>query len=387
MADPAQIRAQLERYERFLAQDPRNAGLLTQVAELRMRTGDLTGARLALDEALSVSPGNSGVRSQQATLAIASGEPAKAVALLHAMIAEGIESPVLRYNLAYALMYTGAFAEAKEHLSAIIDSPEVPADAPLLLARALHHLGELDEAIAVAKGFIEKNPANIAGLGYLALLSLDSEDAIAAKEWAEKAVAGDPENLEGLVTLGSLALEEQDEPTATAYFERATAQHPKSGRAWGGLALSDMLKMQLEKAKEHLALAVKYMPNHTGTWHVVAWCDIVTGNLVGAREAFTKALELNRNFGETHGGLAVVAALEGRVKDAEHSMRLALRLDPGSFAGRFAQSLLLSRAGNTGAAQAQIHEILRSRLVPEGKSLEESLAKIFRTRDGSPRKH
>jgi tetratricopeptide (TPR) repeat protein len=380
MQDAEQIRARLDRYESFAAQDPSNVSLLAEVAELRMRVGDFASAEAALDKALALSPGNPSLRSQQAVLAIASSQFERAVALSQELIAEGVTAAAVRYNLAYALMYLGRHAEAKEHLQAISDLPDAPDGALLLLARSLHHLGDVEEAMIFLHRHLERKPQDVDAQGAMALLALDAEDLGSAKEWGEKALHGNGENLEALVTLGSLALERQDAVEAKTHFDKAVARHPKSGRAWAGAGLTEMLDMQLDKAKGDLERAVLYMPSHIGTWHALAWARIVSNDLAGAEAAFAKALEIDRNFGETHGGLAVIAVMQGRTAEAERMTRIALRLDSMSFAGRFAQSLLLARQGNTGAAQDAIQKILNSPVAIGEEALGVRLAQLLRER-------
>jgi len=72
----------------------------------------------------------------------------------------------------------------------------------------------------------------------------------------------------------------------------------------------------------------------------LAWCQIVKNDFVAAEASFNRSMEIDRNFGETHGGLAVVHVMQNRIDIAEPEIKRALRLNPQSFAARFAQSLL-----------------------------------------------
>src|SRR6266481_416384 len=182
MQDAEQIRARLDRYESFAARDPGNVTLLAEVAELRMQVGDFASAEMALDKALVLSPGNPSLRSQQAVLAIASGQFEKAITLSQELIAQGVTAAAVRYNLAYAFMYLGRYAEAKEHLQTIGYLPDAPDGAPVLLARALHHLGDVEEAMACLRLHLERRPRDADAQGAMALLSLDAEDLESAKE-------------------------------------------------------------------------------------------------------------------------------------------------------------------------------------------------------------
>jgi len=383
-AQVEKLRSQLDRYYGFLEQDQSNPSLRGEVADLHLRLGEFAEARGILEEALSRWPEDAGLKSSLASVAIAESRPDEAIAILQGLRQTGADHPVVRYNLAYAMMLARRFAEAKDLLMTTLDHARDAPQAPLLLARALHHLGEVDEAIKHTKVFLARHPEDPEALGVLALLSLDSDDDAVAKEAAEKALSLNSTDLNALVTLGSLALAGQNEEEANAYFDRAVERHPGSGRAWSGRALSAMLGLDLSRASEHFQRAVRHMPNHIGTWHALAWCQILRNDLDGAKESFGKAMELDRNFGETHGGLAVIAVLQNRLDEAPDMLKRALRLDPRSFAGRFAQSLLTSKS-DPQRAQQMIQDILLSSAEPGGEPLRDVLKRVTLKRSGPGR--
>jgi Tfp pilus assembly protein PilF len=78
------------------------------------------------------------------------------------------------------------------------------------------------------------------------------------------------------------------------------------------------------------------------------------GDVAGAATAFEQALALDRNFGETHGGLAVIAALQGRHEEARESIKRALRLDRQAMSAQYAEMLLLQY----GSQHKQAREVL-----------------------------
>jgi Tfp pilus assembly protein PilF len=138
-----------------------------------------------------------------------------------------------------------------------------------------------------------------------------------------------------------------------------------------------MLGLDLDRALENLQRAVRYMPDHIGTWHSLAWCQILKRDFAGAQESFDRAMALDRTFGETHGGLAVVHILQGTPDIAEPEVRRALRLDPKCFSGRFAQSLLLQKS-DPAAAQAIVQGIMSSSVVEGGEKLQDILQRTLK---------
>lgn len=355
-----ELQASLVRYRSYLAQDPNNLNLLYQIIDAQTRLGEYRLARNEITAALCMFPNDAGLRFRLATLELASGQSADAANTLRALQSDGIDNSVIRYNLGYAMMLQGDYESAKAVFEIIpSDDLKVPRSR-VMLARCLHHMDEMENGLEHIRKYVNGNEQDAEGLGVLALMEWDKghyADAVAA---AKRALVVDPNNIEAGIVMGSHALDEQDIDEAKDDFKRVIQRHRNNGRAWSGLGLAYMADMELTDAMSALQNAIKYMPNHIGTWHTLAWCQIVEGDLVSARSNLEAALALNRNFSESHGGLAVIAAMEKRYDDAEPLIRRALRLDPNSFSGRFAQSLLVNHTDPENAAKL-IREILNSK--------------------------
>jgi tetratricopeptide (TPR) repeat protein len=357
------LRAQQARYQQFLQHDPDNLQLLGDLAELNLKLGEFDAARELLQRGLAKNPDDNSLQFRLASVHIAANEGEQALTILQRLLDEGLDMPAVRYNLAYAALISGQPELTRESLEPIVGSDEVP-DAPLLLARAWHHLGDVDQAITQAQAALTKQPNNPEILGMLGLLHFDASKHTEAKKWAEQALKLKPDNHEALITLGSVALDEQDIETAEQHFDLAGSRYTRSGRALAGVGLVHMARMDLPNAIIELKRSTEYMPGYIGTWHALAWAQILTGDLNGAEQSLNSAMALDRNFGETHGGLAVIAAMRGNQEEAERSAKIGLRLDPNSFSARFAQSLLTAAGGDPAKAQKMIEEILKSQIIP-----------------------
>jgi Tfp pilus assembly protein PilF len=119
-----------------------------------------------------------------------------------------------------------------------------------------------------------------------------------------------------------------------------------------------MLLGDVPSARSLLERAATTMPDHIGTWHALAWCQLLEGDLAGAKHSFDKAFALDRTFGETHGGFALVHALRSERKEAEESIKRAMRLDPQGRAARYAQSVLLLDEGRVDEARKLVDGIV-----------------------------
>jgi len=359
----------------FLKLDPDNPNLLAEVADYYIKQGGLDDASSYIEQGLKVSPEHQSLIFVKGTLAIASNKADEAIKTLEQLKFDIGTAPEVRYNLAYAYLLKGDALQSRDELLPIINEPQVLPAALLLFARACHHLGEMDDAENYAGEYLKQFPSDAEALGVMALIKLDIE-AEDASEWAEKALSLNENNLEGLVTKGNVALTNLDKYDAAPYFEKAVAAHGRSGRAHAGLGLVHMSNLNLDKAKEALEKAVKFMPQHIGTWHALAWSQILSGDLHAGKQSFKSANEINRNFGETYGGLAVIAALEGKIDHARELSKKAIGLDGRSFSARYAQSLIIANAGGGERATKMIEKILDSEVVEGAGSLKGMLLKL-----------
>lgn len=353
-----------ERHFGFLAADPENPRLLAQCADLALEAGRAEEARGLIERGLALKPGDAQFKGRLANAQLALGDMEGAIGILEDLVRGGETAPALRYNLGYALMHVGRYADAKEHLAAA--ASEVP-QAAMLLVRAHHHLGELDEAIRVAESFVDTHPEDAEVSGQLAMLYFDAEDMTKARAWADKALALPRKTTEAYFTAGYLALGDEDVDRARELLGWALELNPKSGRAWTGKGLAEFFGGDAAAAEEALGRALEHMPRHAGTWQALGWCRILRQDLDGAEAAFESASELEPNSDETLGALALVDILRGAGNRAQRRASRALELDPGSLSGQIAKAML--DPGGEAARGAAIGRILSSQQSFKGGSL------------------
>ena len=376
----AEAAARLERLRGLLEQDPANKGLLAECADVALELGLATQAHGWIERALERAPGDPYLGARLASVKLALGDAKGALELLEPLAKAHPDSTALRYNLGYALVHVGRYAEAKDALSGVVEQSDAPAGARPVLARALHYLGEVKPAIEQVLKHVGAHPGDAAAAGMLALLYLDAADFAESRRWSEKALALQPLNLDALLASGSVALGDEDEVRATEIFERAAKASPKNGRAWLGLGLAQMMKFDVAGARQHFEQALANMPEHIGTWHALAWAQIMAQDFAGAQASFERAMAIDHNFGETHGGLGALAAFQGRWEEARQHAKRALALDPQSFSGRLVQVLELQRSGRPELAREIVERGMKAYKVPGGGSLADALGRMLRKR-------
>ena len=370
---------QIQRFEGFLKHDPNNLRLLFDLAQKYYAVGRLDDANALIERCISLSPEQVQFRHFQGSIFLAMNRGDLAIQSYEWLLEKGIDDDVTRYNLAYALFkeqqYDGAISLLEK-----VSAPQVATLAPTLLGRALHHTGNLQKAISVLQSFLLLQPDHTEAKGLLSLIYLDAGDNEHAKLYAESAAVSDPPFCEAYITLASLAVESQIARDALSASQKAIEKHAKSGRARLCMGQAHMLDMNISDAAESFTLAVQYMPQHIGSWHALGWCLLLLNDVEQAREQFEQALRLDRNFGESHGGLAVVQVIQNELEEAERSIKRALRLNPMSFSALYAQSLLDEKKGNQSAAEKQMKDIFDAELAG-GQNLKQLLATFAKNND------
>jgi tetratricopeptide (TPR) repeat protein len=225
---------------------------------------------------------------------------------------------------------------------------------------------------------VTSGPRLAEALGLRALLQLDMGEGQVAAAMATQALALDPDQHEAGLALGTLALWQQRIDESLVLFQHVLARQPQSGRALLGLGQNWMLRGDVAAARAALERATQVMPGHIGSWHALAWCQLIEGDLAGAKHSFDRAFAIDRTFGETHGGFALVHALRGERAEAEESIKRATRLSPEGATARYAQSLLLLDEGKVERAQAIVDGIVAK---PAGHAVVVPVDFIYRLRE------
>lgn len=357
---------------RFLAVEPGNARLRRDVVNTAVAAGEFEYLRELAESRLADDPGDSEAQFDRATALIGLKEFAAAFEALQPLDAT---ITGVRFNSGLCLFMLGRYAEARPYFEAGLQAGEQSSSLLRFLLLTLHQLGDFD----AARELIEANEPLFSAshelAGHAALLYHDALDQVSAKQWAERALAHDPDNVDALIVDGTLRAERLDAAGAQASFQRALQRAPENGRAWVGLGSITMLSHDFSTAAEQLQRGLNAMPNHVGSWQALGWNHIFAGKLEDAEKVFKHAIEINRNFAESYGGLASVAALRGDRANAEHLIEVAERLDEDCQSVKFARAVLIGQKGGP--------EMFRKALIRSIRSLPgeaSRLASLIRTK-------
>lgn len=343
-ATSVEPQGRLRRLLDFLAHDPENPQLLGDAAAAAFDEGDLDQAAALLSRLSAQGPLPPALLNLQGLVGLKArrfADAAEAFAALHALHPDDAS---IRFNLAWA----SSGLHDHQRTNDLLDDATLAAIAPAaaLKIQAMHHLGLLDEALALGETLVGQRADDEGLMSALALVASDSEDIDLARRYAERA-GGHPD---GASTLGLLLLNDDQVDGSLVCFDQALARRGDNPRAILGKGLALLLKRD-DAAAEHLDAAAEIFGTHLGSWVSAGWAQFVKGDMAAARARFETALQLDDTFAESHGALAVLDIVEGQLESARRRVAVALRLDPQCLSAALAKSLLLLSSGHQRSAQ------------------------------------
>ena len=361
----------------YRKRDPENAKLACDIAdELIEQSAYIAALRVLRDL-----PGSSWdlpeVQNRVARCALATGSYQIAIEQLRALLAAGERDMCREHDLAYALLCAKQLDEAMVALRHATDYfGEIR---ELLILRARIHLskGCQSEAIEATRAAILQDSSDATALGIQALAFLDGSCLAEAAGAARIAISIDPLQYEALLVESTLLLWAHDASRARELFERILIKNPRCGRTLLGCGHLAMREGDYKRAENFFLQSALIMPEHIGAWHALAWSQLLQGDMNAARSSFETAEELDRNFSDTHAGLAIIAMLDGEINKAERLTTLATRLAPNSTTACCARALLSHVRGDTIASQAKFSELLETLRVPAQVAPQEFVSRFI----------
>jgi tetratricopeptide (TPR) repeat protein len=204
----------------------------------------------------------------------------------------------------------------------------------------------------------------------LSALALDAGNSELAARYAAQAGT----QAESQAVLGLIALGEYRTGPSMALFDQALKQEPENPRALLGKGLALLVSQDTQGATQALDKGAALFARHIGSWIAAGWAHFTCGDTVTARARFETALALDENFAESHGGLAVLDAIDGNIESARKRCDVALRLDRACMSAALAKSMLLEKKGHPDMARKIMETVMTQPIGPQGQTLLQSLA-------------
>lgn len=371
-----EIEAKLSKFNDFLAADPNNLNLLADIIDSNIYLKNYNEAKKKISDALNIEKDNPYFKLRLSTILIAEADYEGSISITSDLILNNFIEPEIKFNHGYALALNGQYEEAKVLLLDLYNNQHHFQLLPATLIRSLHHLGEIDEAIEIAKSHLENHPEDDTVSGMLSLLYFDNDDFSNAQTAAEHALKLSPNNLDALVSAAGSYIGDEKIDEASEVLNRALTLEPNNGRVLAKIGLIDMLNQDLSTAEVNMQKALKAMPEHIGSWHVLGWIQILQQKINEAEFTFNHALSLDRTFGESHGGLAVIEAIKGNWAKADEYSKVAKKLDGAVMSTYYVAILKLRAEGKSEDAAKLTNTIMNTNKLPNGATFQDLLNKV-----------
>lgn len=345
--DPSSAR--IERFRQYLQSDPGNLGLLSELCDALLDAGETQAALEVLQPALSQHPEDAGLRYRLGVIQRRLGQFAAALATLSQLRQEGTQAAAVDYELACVHMLLNDAQAGAEVLAQLVQMPDYESvfpDADFLLLRSLHQNEQIEQAIAHGQRVLARGTADARVLGAMATLYIDNaqiDEAGLLLRGVQPQLPADlspPVRAELESAGGFVALNSDELDRAEMHFQSSLRLDAQFARSLLGLGLVQAASGHLPQAQELLQRTVQAMPEHIGSWHTLAWMQLAQDDIDGAAANFDHALQMDPSFGESQGGMALIAALRGDHAKARELCKLGARLDKNSMNVLAAQLVL-----------------------------------------------
>ncbi len=366
--DPAPSR--LQRLLPLLDSDPNNLTLLSDAAQTALAEGQPKVAEELLERYAAIAELPPLETNLGGLAALQTKRFDRAVQLFGRLVEAGETDPSVRFNLAWASAMNKDFDRALD----LVDDDLARAlpQAALLQVQILHDRGEFETAAERAREYVELHPSYAPLMASVSVLALDVDDEALAAACAAK--GGD--HPDALSTLGTLALGEERATEALDLFDRALERSQQVPRAWVGRGLARLLTGATPEAAADIDRGAEMFGDHLGSWIAAGWAHFVNKDMAAARARFETALDLDPNFAETHGSLAVLDLLEGNSESARERSEIALRLDRLCYSAALARSLLAAGAGDQETARRIYEKAIDTPVDGSGRTIGQALARL-----------
>lgn len=366
-ADPA-VAATLHRHRDAVRKDPRSAdawgwlGALLWAYDFRPEARECLARAEALDPANARWPYFQGLSLMVAT-------PIQAVPFLQrASQICGTTPETPRFVLAHLLAEQGRWDEARLTLEPLLKERPAFAPARLLAARHAHTLGNIDNAIDLARSCTEdartarsanvllsalyrqKGNTNAAAQALQSVSSLPSDQGIEDPYYAELTLLReDPralcEQAHPLLAAGRL-------PQAAQLIDKLRQKHPQDAETWLLAGRLHFLRKDLAAAEDALRRHVEMNPHSVQGFFQFGAVLLARGKLNHAVAMFDKAIELKPDFGQAHYNRGLALGRAGHTNLAVQAFYESLRHNPERLETYLFLADLHLRAGEMESARA-----------------------------------
>lgn len=357
----------------YLEQDPQNPNLLADTAAAALAAHEVSSSDDLFGQLATLRELSDDERNLAGLAAMRAGNLAQAKHQFRELLEKHPDDANIRFNLAWSHALAGETEASLELLDDVV-TLALPQAAALDI-QLRHGAGAFEEAGDRAKHYLAVHadyaPLNAA----ISVLAMDIEDEALARSCAQSS-ANHPD---GLTTLATLTLGEQKTTEAKAMFEEALQLNSQSPRAWIGLGLTNLSDGDKQAAATQLDKGAALFEDHLGSWIAAGWVHFLNGDMAVARNRFQTALDLDDNFAESHGSLAVLDFVEGKSEEGARRLKIARRLDAAAFSAAFAHILSAAGEGDEAMSAKIFEKVVSQPIDAQGRTIATIIAAMAKS--------
>ena len=367
-----EAQARLERLQGYLQADPNNIPLMMDIGDLQHNLGELADSEQTYERILALQAGHEVATGRLASVYISQHRFADAEAAIIGLNQSFLNSPELHHNLGIALVHQSKWAEGLSALETAAEGGVSESENLRYQSYCLLNLNRKDEALLCAESALEIASDDFT-TGRIAMLQMELGQMTLAYKTAAQVLRTSPQNIDANVVTSSRQLETLEIDKAQKHIQVVLRQDPDNHRALLNKALVQMYNQKMPQAIKTLERTLELTPRVVGTWVTLGWAHIANNDLVQSEATFRKTLEVDRNFGEAHGGLAAVLAMQSKTEEAQREIALARGLNKNSFGAAFALSVLLEQSGKEDMAKRILTNMFKKSPVDGGMTIIDAL--------------
>lgn len=280
---------------------PSDTGAQRLLAQVRMRTGDLTGARQALDRAWSDAEGDKETLRLLVQLDVRERKPAAAERILDEAIAatpEDLELHALRH---WVWLQEGRAREVIEATRDLLRKDETNVPLMVALADAYRLLNQFELAEYVLRNALQVREMAAVHQGLAEIAAARGEPKLALYH-SQKAVELEPDFTEALNNLGIAYHWAGDDAAAVEVLARATRLAPSFAKAYVNLGNAYRRMRQFREAEDAYRRALEIEPKLAAAWYNlgILYFETTSEDITDERR-FTQAVDTFNRYKELIG--------------------------------------------------------------------------------------
>ena len=347
----------------------------------RMRAAAHPGeAAELIAKVLSESPSEADALEVNAALALARGEPDRAIADLRRLLREFPDRIVPQQMLGQAHAAKGEAALAEDAFErAILLEPADPL-AYLQLAELRVRNGDNEGALVVLENLLARVPGNEAAQQGIARIQFTGEDWDALAQTAERIQRTRPDHALGFYLNGLVLQREGEHEAAVVALEEALERAPDALEPIIALARSQLALGQAAEAAQRVRSVLERNPNSVVAMNLLADVHASAGQFAQARDGYEEAMRFHPGSPRAYGRLAVLEQSQGNNAAAVAVLERGAQETGRNAIVVFQLAMALYRDGDLDRAIEAYEEVLREQ--PQADVVANNLAYLLATHRG-----